>query len=78
MGIREKRCRPVTEMTESLSPDEERSLQKQVKQGSAACPRCGSTLTITPVPHRSDVAYVRNRTHLFCSDCPFKAVIDRK
>jgi hypothetical protein len=65
-------------MTESLSPQEERLLRRQVRQGNAKCPHCGSFLTITPVPPRPDVAYVRNRAILSCSDCPFKAVVDKK
>ncbi|MGD2121657.1 MAG: hypothetical protein PVJ76_07925 [Gemmatimonadota bacterium] len=65
-------------MTEHLSPSEEMSLRDGVEEGAATCPRCGSTLIVTAVPHRSDVAYVRNRVFLSCADCPFKAVVDRK
>ncbi len=65
-------------MSENLSPQEELSLRRQVMQGKPECPRCGSTLTITPAPPRADVAYVRDRALLFCPECPFKAVVDKK
>jgi hypothetical protein len=66
------------EMAENSTPREERTLQEQLKSGTVECPRCGSLLTITPVQPRPDVAYVRDRAVLSCSECHFKAVVDRR
>jgi hypothetical protein len=65
-------------MAESSSPQEEKSLQEQLKHGTAKCPRCESALIITPVQARPDVAYVRDRALLSCSECHFKVVVDRR
>ena len=64
-------------MARNLNPTEEQALREQVREGAANCPHCGSVLTITPIPPRSDVAYVRNRVLLTCSDCGIKVALDR-
>ena len=60
-----------------LSPEEEQALRKEVKEGAATCPRCGEPLTITPIPPRSDVSYVRNRVLLECARCLLRVAVDR-
>ena len=66
------------EMSKNLKPAEEQALREQMNQGAAKCPLCDSALTVTPISPRSDVAYVRDRVLLTCSDCGIRAVIDRK
>ena len=60
-----------------LSPEEEKALREAVKAEAASCPRCGESLSITPIPPRSDVSYVRNRVLLECPRCCLRAVVDR-
>ena len=65
-------------MQGNFSADERRQLWEKLGQGSQpCCPRCGGALDLTPVGPRPDVAYVRNRLLIQCSDCKLKAVVDR-
>jgi hypothetical protein len=66
------------EMSKNLKPAEEQALRDQVSQGAAQCPRCDSVLTMKPIPPRTDVAYVRDRVLLTCSECEIRVVVDRK
>jgi hypothetical protein len=42
------------------------------------CPRCRVVLDPTPVPPRSDVAYVRDRFILVCRSCGRSAAVERR
>ena len=64
---------------ESYSAEEETGLRREVAEGRVpACPRCGEPMARTPIPPRSDVAYVRSRTLLHCQKCVLRCVVDVK
>ena len=66
-------------MTHSFTPEEERTLQLELADGSTPlCPRCGTPLGITPIPPKPEVAYVRTRAILQCRSCNLRCVVDRK
>lgn len=66
-------------MTPHYEPEEIRTLIRQLAGcESARCPRCRTRMTLTEVPPRDEVSYVRDRIWLVCGDCRRTAVLDRR
>ena len=40
------------------------------------CPRCGTRLTLTPVPPTPGVSYVRKRALVYCPKCHITTAVD--
>jgi hypothetical protein len=56
---------------------EARALARALRAGEAAsCPRCGAVLAASEVRKPPDVAYVRTRTLLICTDCGASGAVD--
>lgn len=66
-------------MSRGYSSDEKEDLARDlVRKGEAECPRCGVAVERRSVPPRSEVAYVRDRIWVVCSECGASAVFDRR